>query len=108
MSALRVLKTLKILSRKYDNRVRLGESVVPDLVRVLSEERSAAVAGEAEAKPALGPSQDAAQHTLAGHSQDAKQPEEAMPLSVAAVVDGGDLEVDLAVLEEDLQMDMEV
>ena len=33
--ALRVLKTLKILSRKYENRVRLGELIVPDLVRVL-------------------------------------------------------------------------
>ena len=45
--ALRVLKTLKILSRKYDNRVRLGELIVPDLVRVLSEERVSAVLGEA-------------------------------------------------------------
>ena len=46
--ALRVLKTLKILSRKFENRVRLGELVVPDLVRVLSEDgRPAAVLGEA-------------------------------------------------------------
>ena len=45
--ALRVLKTLKILSRKFENRVRLGEQIVPDLVRVLSEtERSSAVLGE--------------------------------------------------------------
>jgi hypothetical protein len=45
--ALRVLKSLKILSRKYENRVRLGETIVPDLVRVLSERRTAPVAGEA-------------------------------------------------------------
>jgi hypothetical protein len=45
--ALRVLKTLKILSRKYENRVRLGELIVADLVRVLTEDRSSAVAGEA-------------------------------------------------------------
>lgn len=45
--ALRVLKTLKILSRKYENRVRLGELIVDDLVRVLGEQRSAAVSGEA-------------------------------------------------------------
>jgi hypothetical protein len=45
--ALRVLKTLKILSRKFENRVRLGELVVPDLVRVLAEERTSAVLGEA-------------------------------------------------------------
>jgi hypothetical protein len=46
-TATRVLKTLKILSRKYENRIRLGEVLVEDLVRVLSEDRSAAVAGEA-------------------------------------------------------------
>jgi len=45
--ALRVLKALKILSRKFDNRIRLGELIVPDLVRVLSEERTSAVLGEA-------------------------------------------------------------
>ena len=45
--ALRVLKTLKILSRKFENRVRLGELVVNDLVRVLGEERNSAVLGEA-------------------------------------------------------------
>lgn len=45
--ALRVLKTLKILSRKYENRVRLGELIVPDLVRVLGEQRSPPVLGEA-------------------------------------------------------------
>ena len=45
--ALRVLKTLKILSRKFDNRVKLGQMIVGDLVRVLGEERSSAVLGEA-------------------------------------------------------------
>lgn len=45
--AIRVLKTLKILSRKFENRARLGERVVADVVRVLAEERSAAVMGEA-------------------------------------------------------------
>mmetsp|Transcript_16932 Transcript_16932/g.43497 ORF Transcript_16932/g.43497 Transcript_16932/m.43497 type:complete len:342 (+) Transcript_16932:81-1106(+) len=45
--ALRVLKTLKILSRKYENRIRLGELVVADLVRVLGEDRPSAVLGEA-------------------------------------------------------------
>eukprot|EP00966_Prymnesium_polylepis_P014079 325021-Prymnesium_polylepis.1 len=45
--AIRVLKTLKILSRKYDNRVRLGELIIPDLVRVLGNRGAPLVAGEA-------------------------------------------------------------
>ena len=45
--ALRVLKTLKILSRKFENRVQLGELIVGDLVRVLGEDRSPQVLGEA-------------------------------------------------------------
>lgn len=45
--ALRVLKALKILSRKYENRVRLGETIVADLVRVLGEDRQPAILGEA-------------------------------------------------------------
>jgi hypothetical protein len=46
--AVRVLKTLKILSRKFENRSRLGELIVVDVVRVLREEgRSSAVMGEA-------------------------------------------------------------
>ena len=45
--AVRVLKALKILSRKYDNRVSLGQLVVPDLVHVLEASTSASILGEA-------------------------------------------------------------
>ncbi|KAL3905921.1 MAG: hypothetical protein SGPRY_010741 [Prymnesium sp.] len=45
--AVRVLKTLKILSRKYENRVKLGERIVTDLVRVLGQRSVPAVLGEA-------------------------------------------------------------
>jgi|EP00908_Phaeocystis_cordata_P008762 hypothetical protein len=44
---LRVLKSLKILTRKYDNRVRLGEYIVEDLVEVLHMNPSPVVSGEA-------------------------------------------------------------
>ena len=44
---MRVLKALKILSRKYDNRVRLGQLVVPDLVRALGQRGAPSVSGEA-------------------------------------------------------------
>ncbi len=46
-TAIRVLKTLKILSRKYDNRVELGKAIADDVVRVLLEGRQSAVAAEA-------------------------------------------------------------
>ena len=42
-----VLKMLKILTRKYDNRVRLGEHIVEDLVEVLHLRVSVACSGEA-------------------------------------------------------------
>ena len=42
-----VLKTLKILTRKYNNRVRLGEHIVEDLVKVLHLRLSPLVSGEA-------------------------------------------------------------
>lgn len=45
--AVRVLKTLKILSRKYENRVRLGEIIVGDLVRVLNHCTVSTTLGEA-------------------------------------------------------------
>jgi hypothetical protein len=44
---LRVLKALKILSRKYDNRARLGPHIVGPLVEVLHQRPQALVAGEA-------------------------------------------------------------
>lgn len=44
-----VLKTLKILSRKYDNRVRLGSLVCDDLVSLLSASEDGALAVAAEA-----------------------------------------------------------
>ena len=43
----RVLKCCKILSRKYDNRVGLGATVVDDLVDVLHADVADDVAGEA-------------------------------------------------------------
>jgi len=42
-----VLKALKILSRKYDNRVRLGPLIMSDLSTVLHQRLSPEVAGEA-------------------------------------------------------------
>ena len=42
-----VLKMLKILTRKYDNRVRLGEHIVEDLVEVLHQRVSVPCSGEA-------------------------------------------------------------
>jgi len=44
---LRLLKCMKILTRKYDNRVRLGEHIVEDLVEVLHDRVSIDVAAEA-------------------------------------------------------------
>jgi hypothetical protein len=46
---LAVLKTLKILSRKYDNRVRLGSLICDDLVSVLCASEGGALAVAAEA-----------------------------------------------------------
>jgi hypothetical protein len=42
-----VLKMLKILTRKYDNRVRLGSHIVEDLVEVLHQRLSVECSGEA-------------------------------------------------------------
>ena len=44
---LRVLKSIKILSRKLDNRTRLGPLIASDLVAVLNRKSPAPVAGEA-------------------------------------------------------------